>query len=782
MGEKTYILSKAQALDDMGMGELAGTLWREAGRREEEIAPLLEAIGREREAAAHRISAASCCEKAGDFARAANLYRAALAGPLLEHTRQRGTVRPLPGASHSSPVVPCRFPVVSPSPLPPARRRLGWLHNKDICMRTLPRAIMKAADALHFAFVVAQFIARSVFVVAQFIAYHLKLRMGIHSGPVSRVTDINGNENITGSGMNTARRVTDCGDAGHILLSKRSADDINEFENWAEYLTDLGECEVKYGERVHLYNLCMVGVGNPEVPQKMRDAKMQGYKDTEAQGYKDAEAQERTAASLHPGIPAPLHPSQQVALLYKRSAQPDEQVLHLLETQLTAQGYRVFVDRHMHIGVEWATEIERQVRSSYAVIPLISEASIHSEMLEYEVETAHKAAQAQNGVPRILPVRINFAAPIPGWSPLAAILNPLQYSLYQSEADSERLVSEIVNALRNPPKPKTERGKLEAVGGALPLDSEFYIARSTDDDFKTAIARRDSIVLVKGARQMGKTSLLARGLQQARESGAKVVLTDFQTLNTTHLQSPETLFLTLAEAIADQLDLDVMPEDVWNERRGANTNLERYLRREVLESMTEPLVWGMDEVDRLFSCDFGSEVFGLFRSWHNKRALDPTGPWSRLTLAIVYSTEPHLFITDVNQSPFNVGTRLTLEDFTLEQVAELNRRYGAPLRDADELQRFYNLLGGHPYLTQRALSEMVSHDITFAALEAQADRDEGIFGDHLRRILVLLTQDPELTEIVRGILRSPGVMSGDSAQDAKPRCQLCRKYLERHLL
>jgi class 3 adenylate cyclase len=100
---------------------------------------------------------------------------------------------------------------------------------------------------------------------------HLKLRMGIHSGPISRVTDINGNESVTGSGINTARRVTDCGDAGHILLSKRSADDIKEFENWAAFLTDLGECEVKHGDRVHLYNLCMVEVGNPEIPQKMRD-------------------------------------------------------------------------------------------------------------------------------------------------------------------------------------------------------------------------------------------------------------------------------------------------------------------------------------------------------------------------------------------------------------------------------------------------------------------------------------------------------------------------------
>jgi hypothetical protein len=80
----------------------------------------------------------------------------------------------------------------------------------------------------------------------------------------------------------------------------------------------------------------------------------------------------------------------------------------------------------------------------------------------------------------------------------------------------------------------------------------------------------------------------------------------------------------------------------------------------VLGAVTGPVVWGLDEVDRLFSVPFGSEVFGLFRSWHNKRALDPSGPWARLTLAIAYATEAHLFITDLNQSPFNVGTRLAL--------------------------------------------------------------------------------------------------------------------------
>src|SRR5438132_3636856 len=120
-----------------------------------------------------------------------------------------------------------------------------------------------------------------------------------------------------------------------------------------------------------------------------------------------------------------------------------------------------------------------------------------------------------------------------------------------------------------------------------------------------------------------------------------------------------------------------------------------------------------------------------------KRALDPSGPCQRLTLAMAYATEADLFITDVNQSPFNVGTRISLDDFTLEQVAELNHRYGSPLRDAAELARFYHLVGGHPYLVRRGLHEL-AHGTRLSVFEAQADRDEGPLGDHLRRILVML--------------------------------------------
>src|SRR5262249_18171784 len=101
----------------------------------------------------------------------------------------------------------------------------------------------------------------------------IQLRMGLHTGPVYRIADINANRNVAGGGINIAQRVMDCGDAGHILASKAMADVLRELSSWNEQLRDLGEAEVKHGVRVHLFNLCTSEAGNPDTPQKLRTAK-----------------------------------------------------------------------------------------------------------------------------------------------------------------------------------------------------------------------------------------------------------------------------------------------------------------------------------------------------------------------------------------------------------------------------------------------------------------------------------------------------------------------------
>src|SRR5205809_632443 len=102
----------------------------------------------------------------------------------------------------------------------------------------------------------------------------LRLRMGIHSGPVNVVNDVNNRANVAGAGVNIAQRVMDCGDAGHILLSKHVAEDLEEYPHWQPHLHELGECEVKHGVHVSLVNLYTEELGNPALPEKLKAARV----------------------------------------------------------------------------------------------------------------------------------------------------------------------------------------------------------------------------------------------------------------------------------------------------------------------------------------------------------------------------------------------------------------------------------------------------------------------------------------------------------------------------
>ena len=230
--------------------------------------------------------------------------------------------------------------------------------------------------------------------------------------------------------------------------------------------------------------------------------------------------------------------------------------------------------------------------------------------------------------------------------------------------------------------------------------------------------------------------MLARGLHEAREAGCAVVLTDLQKLPSSDLSSIQDFWRALCDIVAQQLGVDVPLPINGRADRVPTGPLRTSGDYEVLEKMNRPVLWACDEFDRLLTTRFAGDVCGLLRSWHNERVLDPESPWSMLTVGIAYATEAHLFITDLNQSPFNVGTRLLLEDFTLDEVAELNRRYAEPLTNPEELKRFYTLLGGQPFLCQCAFGAMTGRGCGIDFVEAEAELEDSIFGDHLRRLLV----------------------------------------------
>lgn len=549
----------------------------------------------------------------------------------------------------------------------------------------------------------------------------LPIRMGIHSGLVQRQTDIAGSENVVGEGINTAARVMDFGDAGHILLSGQYASYLRQFDEWAPHVFELGSAVAKHGQELTIFNFVGDGFGRPERPAKLGAAE----------------------------TPEPRSGSLRIVLVYRRKTEPDDQVLAMLEAALTSQGHDVFIDTHLKIGVEWAAEVESKIRAADVVIPIVSDAAVGSEMLEYEVETALDEHRKRDK-PYVLPVRVGSDRPIEGT--IGGYLNGLNFTVWKSHEDDRRLVDDLTRAMAEPPK-QAEIRQLEPVGGAVAPDSPFYVERPADAEFAAALRANESILLVKGPRQVGKTSLIGRGAKLVGELGWRSAITDFQKLSSSQFASEDGFYRLLAALLSRNLKFVYDFESEWLDVFGANMNMDNFVRA-LLDASATPTVWFMDEADKLFGAPFASDFFGLVRSWHNSRATEPGGPWSRLTVVIGYATEAHLFIQDLNQSPFNVGRQLPLTNFTVAQTADLNSRYGAPLTSA-EVPRLWELVGGQPFLTRRALDVVSRGAMDFPTLIETAARDDGPFGDHLRRILISVTQMPQVVDALRASITNP---------------------------
>lgn len=224
---------------------------------------------------------------------------------------------------------------------------------------------------------------------------------------------------------------------------------------------------------------------------------------------------------------------------------------------------------------------------------------------------------------------------------------------------------------------------------------------------------------------------------------------------------------------------------------GNSQRCTRYVGRYLLKEFGNPIVLAMDEVERVFDTDFRSDFFGMLRSWHNSRATTPI--WKQLDLALVTSTEPYQLIDNLNQSPFNVGLVIDLEDFTAAQVADLNRCHGSPFNASEEKQ-LIALLGGHPYLVRLALYSVASDRLYPTELFANAIADNGPFGNHLRNHLFRLHNKQELVhgmfQVIRQNtcederiffrLRGAGLVRREG-RVVFPRCQLYTDYFWEHL-
>ena len=454
-----------------------------------------------------------------------------------------------------------------------------------------------------------------------------------------------------------------------------------------------------------------------------------------------------------------------IFISYKRNVEPDTPVAKAVYDALDKE-HDIFIDTTIQVGEKWAQRIQQEIKDSDYLIVFLSEHSVNSEMVVAEVETAHQH-EKKHGKPNILPVRLSFDQALV--YPLSAYLNPLQWALWEKDTDTPRLIKELKGAIGGrklpdsaPTLAKTEEiiptafadipRDLGSPEGTMPHQSPFYIERDSDREAMEAICRPNGVTItIKGPRQMGKSSLLIRIMQDGCGKGMNTAFLDFQMIEQANMQDPETFYRQFCSLMAWELELEDRTEEVWEAPLGQVQKTTTYVQRHILKAIPdEPILLAMDEVERMFVSPFRSDFFSMLRSWHNRRA--QSGDWTRLNLALVTSTEPYQLINDLNQSPFNVGTVVELTDFRQEQVAELNRRHGEPLKGSD-LDELTVLLGGHPYLTRKALYLLASKRISFKKLHNTASDDDGPFGDHLRNHLFRMSNYPELKEGMIGAIK-----------------------------
>jgi hypothetical protein len=505
-----------------------------------------------------------------------------------------------------------------------------------------------------------------------------------------------------------------------------------------------------------------------------------------------------------------------IFISYKRDVQRDERLMQHLRQGLSAVGHEVFIDQMMAVGAEWRKELARHIEGCDYLVALLSPEAALSEMVAEELSYAYSRFQ-ETGKARILPVRVE----LDGWLPsqFDRRIDDLNYATWSSPADSAALLNNLclainerseLPALERPtmpmifqegrPLPSAEfLANLYIPDGAEDLESKFYIRRAANLLLDNELNKpRGQTIHIRADRQTGKTSLLIRGVQHARGRGDRIAQLELQSCSANDLVSLDAFLHYVARSVADCLDLDQTDVDrLWQGTRGPGDKLTRFFEQIVLP-ISGRLLLAIDDADKLLDYNFYSDVFSLLRVWHNKRASKDL--WKQFYLLFAISSEPSLFIPNINESPFNVGTRIELTDFDRQQVAALSELYQAGLRK-DEIYHLKDLLGGHPYLTRLALYTLVNRRYSWEKLVDRALADKAMsqdspFRDHLRHYLWKINEQPELINELRRVLRKQsftnekyferfvraGLVVGSSTSNASFRCGLYEHFFRENLL
>ncbi|HEY9810542.1 MAG TPA: AAA-like domain-containing protein [Halomicronema sp.] len=341
--------------------------------------------------------------------------------------------------------------------------------------------------------------------------------------------------------------------------------------------------------------------------------------------------------------------------------------------------------------------------------------------------------------------------------------------------------------------------KLEFPEGAVALNSAFYINRiPMENECYESLRKPGSLINIKAPKQMGKTSLLNRILEESKNLGYKTVTLNFLQAEKAVFSDLDKFLKWLCAYASQKLKKSANLSEYWDEERGSIVSCTTYFEASILEEINTPLVLALDEVDRVFQYpEIADQFFPMLRSWHEEaKAMEV---WEKLRLIVVYSTEYYGKL-DINQSPFNVGLPVELREFNLAEVESLGRQHSLDWErqiGEDGLSRLVKMVGGHPYLIRLMFYHLVRSQKTLNELLQEAMTDAGIYGDHLRRHLDVLKEHFKLEAALKDVVTSDGPVRVETLQGYKlysmgliqrlgdlsiPRCELYRQYFRERLL
>ncbi len=395
--------------------------------------------------------------------------------------------------------------------------------------------------------------------------------------------------------------------------------------------------------------------------------------------------------------------------------------------RLRAAGLRVWFDEWIiQPGDDIYAAIEHGLEYTRTLILCMSQAAFGSDWVKLERNTSI-FRDPINKDRRLIPLLLEDCK-------IPAVLRRLSYLDWRSESDE--VLAQLVQSCQ-PPKQKAQtrsqrrHASFALPTGAMSSGNPLYIEREADAYAMVAAQQVAETIVIKAPRQMGKSSLLKSYLAACQEAGKKTALLDLAMFEDRQLASYPTFLALLAKRLWQQFG---QPPQATPPRLRRQSELIEYLEYSLLAAVPGTVVVAFDEVDRVLGRAYQADFASMLRYWHDHRTDKPPTAWARLSLAVVTSTEPYLFIKDILRSPFNVGLQIGLRLFNQAECQKLNQVYRARLTEV-ELGQLMELLNGHPHLTHLAFHSLTGpQQMDFSTLLGKAAERGGPFGPHLRAL------------------------------------------------